>query len=94
MLFETIKQESLLNNFSNSEISLVLFRRFQSESFLHRLDIYFEFSGLFSNNRIDEKIFLSKWAHFVNGSVSRIVEIEVANDLGVALLDAHVSHFP
>jgi hypothetical protein len=94
ILFETIKQESLLNSFSNSEISSVLLGVFQSESLLHRLDINFELSGLFTNNCIDEKIFLLKWAHFVDGNVSRIVEIEVVNDLGVALLDAHVSHFP
>ena len=94
MLFETIKQEGFLNSFGNSEISLVLSGGFQSESLLHLLDINFEFCGLFPNNCIDEKIFLLKWAHFVNGNVSRIIEVEVANDLGVALLNAHVSHFP
>ena len=72
----------------------MLLGSFQSESLLHHLDINFEFSGLLPNNCIDEKVFLLEWANLVDGDVRRIVEVEVANDLGVALLDQHVSHFP
>jgi hypothetical protein len=61
---------------------------------LHRHDIDFEFSGLLPNYCIDEKIFLLEWAHYVHRYVRRHVKIEATNDLGIALLDAHVSHFP
>jgi len=61
---------------------------------LHRHDIDFEFSGLLPDDCIDEKIFLPEWAHCVHRNVRRHVEIEATNDLGIALLNAHVSHFP
>lgn len=94
VFFISIKQERLLKRLGDFQILFVLFGGLRLELLDHVFYVYLELRRLLANNSINKKIFLIQRTHFIDSYVGSLVEIEPTYYLSIALLDAHVSHFP